>query len=80
MLATERPTGHEKLTPTMEDDLALCLLYVSNAFFHPWLVYVVFSLVTPIPKCNGLKYLVLLFLVVSTVMTFTILQVVGVLP
>ena len=38
---------------TTEADLALSLLYVSEVLFHPVLDCVVFSLVTPVSRCNG---------------------------
>ena len=38
----EGPTGLQGPTPTIEVDLALSLLYVSKALFHPVLDYVVF--------------------------------------
>lgn len=53
----ERPMGHDELTPTIEADLALSLLYVSNAFFHLMLAHIAFSLATLIPTHNGQKCL-----------------------
>lgn len=53
----ERPSGHGRLMPTIEADLAMSLLYVSKAWFHPVLDCVVFTSVTPIPRCNGQEFL-----------------------
>lgn len=39
--------------PTTEADLALSLLYVSKALFHPVLGCIVFSLETPILRRSG---------------------------
>ena len=49
------PDSHEGPTHTTGSDLALSLPYVSKALFHPELDYAVFSLATPIPRCNGKK-------------------------
>lgn len=38
-------------------DLALSLFYVSEALFHPGPNCIVFSLVTPRPRCSGQKCL-----------------------
>lgn len=50
-----RPTGREKLTPTVEAVLAYSLLQVSKAEFYSVLHCFVFSLVTQMPRCNGIE-------------------------
>ena len=49
----EGPAGCGGPMPTIRADLALSLLCVRIAFFHPVLDCVVFSFVTPIPRYSG---------------------------
>lgn len=46
----EGPAGHGDPTHSAETDLALFLLYVRKALFHPVLACIVFSLETLIPR------------------------------
>lgn len=50
----EGPAGHGKLTFTTETDTALSFLYMNEAFFHPVVDCIVFSLaIKLIPRCTG---------------------------
>lgn len=52
------PSERGQVLPLQHEvDLALSFLYVNKVVFHPVLDWVVFSFMTPIPRCSGQKCL-----------------------
>ena len=52
-----RPSNHERPMPIIRADLAMSLLCVGKEWFHPEFYCVVFTFLTPIPRCNEQKHL-----------------------